>query len=107
MANPDDAIRSRALQFASTLDWIDPEITNVSPASSDIVVRCGNGIVDDYREITVEMRWSTLQVEKMIGEAEGAQKIAVESFLDSIMTVLITCSASDIIAHHFQRIDRD
>jgi hypothetical protein len=97
-----DPIRSRALRFAETFDWINPVIIAGQPANPDIVTRFGSGALGDYHEFTIEMQWSPKQRDDLLTTSPD-----LKMFLDAPNTVRVTCSATDIISHEYPGVDLD
>ncbi|MEO9592824.1 hypothetical protein [Rhodopirellula bahusiensis] len=102
-----DPIRSRALRFADTFDWINPVIVADQSANPDIVARFGNGVVDDYHEFTIEMQWSAKQRDHLLATSNRDDLHDLKMILGAPNTVRVTCNATDIIFHDFPGVDLD
>ena len=74
-------------------------------ADDEIVARYGTPGHTDYMAVTIEMRWSSSAREHILATTTAANRPDTERILDSPVTVVVTCSKSDIIHHRFPGID--
>ena len=89
------------------LKWEAPSVIDVRPADEEIVATYGTPGHTDYMAVTIEMKWSSSAREQILATSNAEDRPEVKRFLDSPTTVVITCSQTDVIHHHFPGIDRD
>lgn len=77
------------------------------PADDEIVATYGTPGHTDYMAVTIEMQWSSAARAHILATANAADRPDVERLLDSPTTVVVTCSQTDVIHHHFPGIDLD
>ncbi len=106
---PDPArpIVRRALAFTATLKWENPTVRSVEPADDDIVATYGPPGHTNYMSVTIDMRWSRSARDRILTSASAEERPDTERILDCPITVVIACSETDIIQHHFPGIDLD
>lgn len=97
----------RALAFTATLKWENPSVLYAERADDNIVATYGTPGHTEYMAVTIEMRWSLSARKHILATALTADRPEIESILDSPMTVVVTCSRTDVIHHHFPRVDID
>ncbi|KLU03626.1 hypothetical protein RISK_004033 [Rhodopirellula islandica] len=97
----------RALAFTATLQWENPAVLDAKPADEEIVATYGTPGHADYMAVTIEVRWSASARERILATSNAADQPDIERLLDSPMTVVVTCSQTDVIHHHFPGVDLD
>lgn len=97
----------RALAFAATLKWENPSVLSAVRANDEIVATYGTPGHTDYMAVTIEMRWSLSAREHILATVTGADRPDTERILESPLTVVVTCSDTDVIHHHFPGVDLD
>jgi hypothetical protein len=101
-----DAIHDRALRFAGTFAFVNPQIVRSVTARDDFVIRYGAPGSTEYREIEIHMDYGPEQHE-LINSSDLNDKAAVEMFMKSGVELLVVCSSVDVIHHEFLRTDLD
>ena len=107
MASEITPIVKRALAFTETLNWENPTVLSTEPADDDIIATYGTLGHTGYMAVTIEMRWSRAAREHILSTAAAAERPDTERILDCPMVVVVTCSETDIIHHHFPGVDLD
>ena len=100
-------IVQRALAFTATLKWENPSVLDAKPADDEIVATYGTPGHTDYMAVSIEMRWSTSAREHILVTSNAGDRGEVSGLLDSPIMVVVTCSQTDVIHHHFPGIDLD
>jgi hypothetical protein len=97
----------RALAFTATLKWENPSVLYAERADDDIVATYGTPGHTEYMAVTIKMWWSLSARRHILATASAADRLDAERILESPMTVVVTCSRSDVIHHHFPGVDLD
>lgn len=101
------AIIRRALAFAATLKWESPSVLSAVPASEDVVATYGTPGHSNYMAVTIIMQWSLSAREHILATVAPVDRPDTERILESPLTVVVTCSDTDIIHHYFPGVDLD
>lgn len=105
MSSNDD-IANRAIRFAETFQFTNPQIVRTKPAREELVARYGTPNSTEYRETEIHMDWGPSQ-EEIINSSKLEERHDVESFVKEGIDILVVCSAQDVIYHEFLRMDLD
>ena len=84
-----------------------PTVLATELADPEIVATYGTPGHTEYMAVTIEMRWSRAAKDHILATTTAAERPDTELILDSPMSVVVTCSGTDIIHHHFPGIDLD
>lgn len=103
-ANP---VVRRALAFTATLKWENPSVLDIQPADDQVVSTYGTPGHTEYKAVTIEMHWSSSARERILATSNAGDRPEIERLLDSPTTVVVTCSQTDVIHHHFPGVDLD
>ncbi len=101
------AIIRRALAFAATLKWENPSVLSAVTAREDVVATYGTPGHTNYMAVTIEMQWSLSARERILATVAPADRPDTVRILESPLTVVVTCSDTDIIHHYFPGVDLD
>lgn len=101
-----DDIANRAIRFAETFKFTNPQIVRTKPARDEFVARYGTPHSTEYRETEIHLDWGPTQQE-IINSSRLEERLDVESFLNEGVDILVVCSARDVIYHEFLRMDLD
>jgi len=107
MASDISAIVERALAFTETLKWENPTVLSAEPADDEIIATYGTLGHTCYMAVTIEMRWSKAARDHILSTAVAAERPDTKRILDCPMVVVVTCSETDVIHHHFPGVDLD
>lgn len=105
MSTSDD-IANRAIRFAETFQFTNPQIVRTKSARDEFVARYGTPNSTEYREMEIHMDWGPNQ-QKIINSSKIEERQDVESFLKKGVKILVVCSARDVIYHEFLGMDLD
>ena len=103
---PVEAMHCRALRFAGTFAFVNPQIVRSVVARDEFVNRYGTAGSTEYREIEIHMDWGPGHQE-IINSSNLEERADVERLLKSGVDLLVVCSSVDIIHHEFLRMDLD
>lgn len=101
-----DDISNRAIRFAETFQFTNPQIVRTKPARDEFVARYGTPNSTEYRETEIHMDWGSKQQE-IINASSLEERPDVEAILKEGVDILVVCSARDVIYHEFLRMDLD
>ncbi len=101
-----DEISKRAMRFAETFAFEDPEIVRQSPARSALVERYGTPQSTEYREFHIHMDW-TPGHRDVFKNTLPEEHTDAERLMNNGVDLLVVCSAQDVIHHEFLGFDVD
>lgn len=80
---------------------------DAKPADGEIIATYGTPGHTEYMAVTIEMRWSASAREHILATSNAPDQPDIERLLNSPITVVVTCSETDVIHHHFPGVDLD
>ncbi|MCA9046045.1 MAG: hypothetical protein KDA69_17080 [Planctomycetaceae bacterium] len=101
-----DGISQRAIRFAESFHFTNPQIVRTRPARDEFVARYGTAQATEYRETVIHMDCGANRQET-IHSSKLEERQEIEFLLNEGVTLLVVCSAQDVKYNEFLRIDLD